>query len=498
MKNKIFITIYSILLTATISAHASKAVEAPARVFKDKFEPKMSELYKEYNLQGDFLVGVVDESGLIYSQAINKQSIHGEKISLNNDTPFFIASHTKAMTGTLLKILEEEGLVNLDKSLYDYLPDLLSNDKVNAQSITVKQLLNHTAGFTSTVHTFKTAFLGAKGGKKELIKALNHQMLTAPAGKFRYSNTGPIIAGMIVEKVTGHSWQEEMNKRIFAPLLMSNTSSKVSDYPAGSILPSIETTADNAIFRSGFYKKDNTMHAAGGTITTINDMAKWLQFNINQETSIVKNKGSFVELHQATTTQKKTYFTYERVAYSLGWDIATYHGETILTRFGGYGGISFHASFMPSKKLGIIAFSNEERAYALPHLAANYLYNLVLEDDSADEIFELEKQSFKKAYDTQNKRALTKEMQLRFSDTNNELIGTYKADDNWPDIIITKSRDMYLFKWGVLSGPILAYSNSDQPFIAALGPISRSFSVQKEKIGITILTNGSIKYTKVK
>lgn len=498
MKNSIFITLCSLLLTTTISAHATKTIGDPTQIFKEKFESKVTELYQEYHLQGDFLVGVVGENGLIYSQVINKQSINGEKSSINNNTPFFIASHTKAMTGTLLKILEEEGLVNLNKSLYDYLPELISNNKINAKTITVRQLLNHTSGFTSTMHSFKTAFLGATEGEKELIEALNNKILSAPAGKFRYSNTGPIIAGMIVEKVTGNSWQEEMHKRIFLPLQMNMTSAKVSDYPVGSILPSIETTTSNTIFRSGFYKTDNTMHAAGGTITTMHDMAKWLKFNITEEISIIKDKKSFSELHQATTTQKKTYFTYERVGYSLGWDIATYHGETILTRFGGYGGISFHASFMPSKKLGIIAFSNDERAYTLPHLTANYLYNLASGNKSADMIFEQEKLSFKKAFDSQNKQALSIAMLLDSTNANDKLIGTYKSDDNWPLITITKSNNRYSFKWGELSGPILSNNNSEQPFLAALGPLNRVFSVQIRKGKIITLTNGSLKYTKIK
>lgn len=494
---KIIIAICYLFFTATISAHSAKSIEATTQIFKEKFEHKIAELYQEYHLQGDFLVGVVGKEGLIYSHAVNKQLLNEGKTSLNNDTPFFIASHTKAMTGTLLKILEEEGKVNLNQSIDDYLPKLITTSKVDTKSITVNQLLNHTAGFTSVMHTFKTAFLGTKNGEGELLDALNYKILTAPPGKFRYSNTGPIIAGMVVEKVTGNSWQDEMKKRIFSPLLMTNTSAKISDYPENSILPSIQTTDDNTIFRRGFYKKDNTMHAAGGIVSTINDLAKWLQFNINQDTSILKSKNAFTELHQATTIQKKTYFTYQRVAYSLGWDIATYNGETILTRFGGYGGISFHASFMPSKQLGVIAISNEERAYKLPHLAANYLYNLASNIQSAETIFANEKHSFQKGYDYQNKHSLDIKMQLPSSSTNNQLIGRYQTDNNWPEITISQSGDGYLFQWGELSGPILKSSEQERPFIAALGALNRRFSVTKQGENIIALTNGSLKYTKV-
>ena len=89
-------------------------------------------------------------------------------------------------------------------------------------------------------------------------------------------------------------------------------------------------------------------------------------------------------------------------------------------------------------------------------------------------------------------------MQLNFSDANNELIGTYKSNDDWPEITITKSKGSYSFKWGELSGPILKSSEEEKTYIVAFGPLSRGFSVQKDGGRIATLTTGSLKYIKVK
>ena len=113
-------------------------------------------------------------------------------------------------------------------------------------------------------------------------------------------------------------------------------------------------------------------------------------------------------------------------------------------------------------------------------------------------IFEQEKLSFKKAFDSQNKQAPSIAKLLDSTNANDKLIGTYKSDDNWPLITITKSNNRYSFKWGELSGPILSNNNSEQPFLAALGPLNRVFSVQIQKGKIITLTNGSLKYTKIK
>jgi len=210
--------------------------------------------------------------------------------------------------------------------------------------------------------TWETAFLGYSGKSEELINDLNTDFPFDPSGKFRYSNVGPIIASMVVENITGKTWKSEMKEYIFTPLKMENTSANVSDYELKDIRPSLTVSKEKGIIEKGFYKDDITMHAAGGIISTINDLSKWLSANIGED-NILLNKNSWSELHTSTTPQDKRYFTYHRTGYSLGWDIAEYQKEKILTRFGNLAGISFHISFMPEKKIGIIAFSNDNRAY---------------------------------------------------------------------------------------------------------------------------------------
>ena len=465
--------------------------------FTSHFESKIKSLYKEYELQGDFILGIVDEKGLVYSYALNRDLPNGKNSSLNNHTPFYVASHTKAFTGTLLKILEEHGILNLDKSLHDYLPELTLDGKVDTKTVTVRQLLNHTAGFSSTLHSYKTAYLGYSVGSKELVQALNSNISTTPFGKFSYSNTGPNIAGMIVEKVTGNDWKGEMEKRIFEPLNMANTSTHVSYYNAEQILPAVRTTAENTVYRSGFYKTDETMGPAGGVISNLNDLSQWLRFNIKQETSILKDSNSFIELHQTTISQDKKWFTYKRYGYSLGWDIANYQNETILTRFGGYAGTGIHVSFMPSRKIGIIAFFNESGSSKLPHLAANYAYNLISNNVNAESIFEEEKEIYKNSYEREKSKAPSMALEIRHSDLNDKFIGVYQNSDGWPDITIKREKDSYLLKWGILSGPILNSQKLDCHYIAALGATDRTICFQVKDGNVGFLINGSLKFKKI-
>lgn len=490
----LLILISTIMLSYTDTAKEAFLSDNPN--FKMTFEEKVKTIYTINELAGDFLIGVVNEKGLVFSYALNRDIADGKKSKLDDNSPIYIASHTKSFSGTLLKILEEEGTIDLNKTMNDYLPELVFDGSVDTKSITVKDMLNHTHGINSTMLTWKTAFLGYNNGNSELFQALNSNFERDPSRQFRYSNTGPVLACMVVDKVSGRSWKGLMKEKIFEPLGMTNTSGNVSDYNLKDIFPAIQVTNDGAVFSSGFYKKDNTMSAAGGTISTINDLAKWLKFNINRETSILKKKESFNELHRKTTDQKRTYFTYERFGYSLGWDLATYQEDTILTRFGSYAGISFHLSFIPSRKMGIVAYSNENRADRLPHLMANYVYNLLGKNIKVEELYKEEMEMFVASFN-KVQRFPEAGMKLSGSDESDKITGTYTNNLGWPEIAINKTSDGYEFIWGSLDGPVYKIPDPGQSYLSDLGPMMRQFGFSEKGGTVDSLFTGSLKYKKV-
>lgn len=456
--------------------------------FSLNFETQVNQIFREKDLEGDFIFAIVDENGLVYSYALNNEILEGNLSSLDNNSPIYIASHTKSFTGTLAKILEEKGKIDLDKSLSHYLPELNFRDSIDTDKINIKELLNHTHGSFSTSLTWKTAFLGYSGKNSELIKDFNTDFLHDPSGSFRYSNVGPIITGIVMEKVTGNSWKDEMKKHIFQPLKMSNTTTRVSDLEFKSIRASVTVSNEQGIVETGFYKSDITMHASGGIISTVNDLSRWLSANIAQDAQLL-TKNSWNELHTSTMPQDKEYFTYDRIGYSLGWDVAQYQRDTILTRFGGLAGISFHISFIPEKKIGIIAFSSDNRAYLLPHLMANYAYNK-LDLKSADSIFEEEKIKFEKAFANENEIVYPKESQLLKQDkAYKKMLGSYRSNAGWPSIRISEKDHHYIFNWGVLTGEI--YKTEAGSYTSNLGFLSRDFEIKNDT-----LTTGSLIYVK--
>ena len=483
---------WATLATLSVSPISAKSINnADLARIQNTFPENIEALYRQNDLKGDLLIAVVDSTGLRYSYTLNKNGAN-ESSGLTTSTPFLIASHTKALTGTLAQILESQGRFDINAPIKTYLADNISDKRIATNDITIGQLLNHTAGFTSIQHTFKTAYLGFENSQ-DVNNALNLDTLVAPPGKFRYSNTGPILAATAMEKATGKSWKTLMHDEIFVPLGMNNTSAFISTYPENTILPTIETDKEGNVSRTGLFKTDNTLHASGGIVSNLADMSKWLQFNLLQSKQLSNKEDFFAQLHQATAEQDKRYFTYDRNGYSLAWDIADYHGKKLLTRFGGYAGVSFHASFMPEEQVAVVSFYNEERAFLLPHVAANLIYNLITSPENAQNRYAIELDSFNKTLQREMQHAL--DSSLRVNKLDDAYLGRYTAAQGWPEIkIFTKDNQIWL-RWGEQQGPL--YQNAkDNLFIAALGPISREISLAIVD-GKAHLTNGSINYVKV-
>ncbi|MFJ8230470.1 serine hydrolase domain-containing protein [Streptomyces sp. NPDC094448] len=148
---------------------------------------------------------------------------------------FRVASITKTFVATVLLQLEEEGKLSLDDTVEKWLPGLVRGNGNDGRKITVRQLLNHTSGifnYTSDPdYAKKYLHEGYLENRYENVPpeyhvkvALAHRPDFAPGTGFTYSNTGYVLAGMIIEKVSGRTYEHEVHKRIIKPLKLRSTS----------------------------------------------------------------------------------------------------------------------------------------------------------------------------------------------------------------------------------------------------------------------------------
>lgn len=151
----------------------------------------------------------------------------GTEIPATLDDKWHLGSDTKAMTATLIGRLVEQDLLKWDTTVSDVFPDLASTFHPDMKNVTILQLLSHRAGLPANLSRWSTIlFMAGAGGtaQAQRIQALKNTFSKkpefTPESKYQYSNLGYVIAGAIVEKVTGMSWEEAIQDKIFKPLDM--------------------------------------------------------------------------------------------------------------------------------------------------------------------------------------------------------------------------------------------------------------------------------------
>lgn len=193
----------------------------------EKIDEVVETLYKNGQFQGVVLVSVRGE--IIYKKAVGYANIE-DSIPNTIDTKFRIASFTKPITAILILQLIEEGQVKLDGKLIEYLPEF---NVEGAENITIHQLLTHTAGITG--HPRIPNLLDIEKQhytREEFLKLImNYDLVYKPGEGKEYSNFGYGLLGLLIEKVSGKSYDEVMNEKICNPAGMTNTLSDITEIP---------------------------------------------------------------------------------------------------------------------------------------------------------------------------------------------------------------------------------------------------------------------------
>ncbi|GAB2681735.1 serine hydrolase domain-containing protein [Nocardia goodfellowii] len=153
----------------------------------------------------------------------------GTAISADVPQHVRIGSVTKTFTAAIALQLVAENRIDLDRPIGTYLPGLLAGDGVDGNAITVRQILGHRSGLPEpTAYPHLNEYTAARDGHtytpaQEIALALRSPAQFAPGTRFAYTNTNYIVAGMLIEAVTGHRFTDELRDRILTPLRLADT-----------------------------------------------------------------------------------------------------------------------------------------------------------------------------------------------------------------------------------------------------------------------------------
>jgi len=273
---------------------------------------------------------------------------NNDDLPITQDSPFYLGSTSKTFTALAVMRLFEQGKIELDNSVKDYLPDFEIQNKEYESKITVRHLLNHTSGLSSKDMQDTSMGMDNLDDELNVLNTCNPDY--APGIHYTYFNSNYRLLGLLVERVSGMSFQNFMSNEIFLPLDMSRTTAGVTTgvVPVSGHGQLFGITIEREqVFRKGAVP-------SGYMISTANDISKFLIEELKAykgESSILK-KETILKTWQPSDTSDNS--------YAMGWLAVT---DSIGNKFYVHGGaLEGYQSFFylnPDKDIGFVVLMNQ-------------------------------------------------------------------------------------------------------------------------------------------
>lgn len=316
-------------------------------------------------------VAVLKDGKIYHKNTYGIRSLKtGAKVDEN--TLFGIASNTKAFTTAALAQLVDKNKLDWDTKVTDIIPEFKLNDAYVTNEFTVRDLVTHRSGLGLGAGDLMVFPASNTTTKKELIHNLRYlKPVSSFRSKYDYDNLLYIVAGEIVARVSGKSYDEYISDNLLKPLGMERSKLSISEIEAdpnridghAPVNGKLETTV--ATFTQ-------IATPAAGIYASINDMTKWVQAQLDKGKYGPKLKDSLFseKAHREMWTPQtivrsgsgpyNTHFS----AYGLGWFLSDVNGYFQATHTGGLLGIVSQVTIIPELELGIIVLTNQQSGAA--------------------------------------------------------------------------------------------------------------------------------------
>ncbi|MFT5161825.1 MAG: CubicO group peptidase (beta-lactamase class C family) [Alteromonadaceae bacterium] len=369
------------LMPFSLFSADAAAKESPAPVDLVQIKQTIEKAMKAFNVPG-IAVAIVKDDKVIMSKGFGLIQM-GKRDKVNADTLFGIASNTKAFTTAALAILADEGKLNWDDKVTDYLPSFALRDPYVTQQFTIRDMLSHRSGLGIGAGDLMI-WPASDITTDEIIKRVRYlKPMTSFRSEYAYDNLMYVMAGEIVARVSKMSWHEFIQKRILTPLKMTQTRMRYSAIEANNHnVATAHAPVDGQIKPVGGDFLES-FSSAGSIASSVNDMSQWLRVQLKGgliDTTGDKDNRLFsgvkgIEMWTPNTLQDVPPFNEEMDrthfrAYGLGWRLNDHQGYKMVSHTGGIMGMVSRVVMIPEKQLGVVILTNQQSGpafYAIAH-----------------------------------------------------------------------------------------------------------------------------------
>jgi CubicO group peptidase (beta-lactamase class C family) len=347
-----------ILILLTLVTSCAACVSTPTVI--GSLEQRLDRLVEQLEQQRLALhipgmaIAVVKDDEVILAQGFGVADIEKET-PVTPETIFAIGSSTKAFTATIVGMLVDEGKMDWDDAITDYLPyftlDIESEDET--AQVAIRDLLCHRTGFCRMGLLFAS---GEVPREEVLLAATAAEPWTGFNEEFYYSNVMFMAAGVAAGKAAGTDWDTLVAERIFEPLGMESSSTSVSQAQTDSRLSlGYLWDEDLEAYKYKPMRNVDNIGPAGAINSNVLDMAKWVRLQLGRGEYEGQRLISEEQLSETWTSQIEIA---EGLSYGLGWMLQEWEGQPVIEHGGNVDGFSAQVALLPESNLGFVLLTN--------------------------------------------------------------------------------------------------------------------------------------------
>lgn len=322
---------------------------------------------KKFEVAG-LAVAIVKDGKIIYKKGFGVRSIE-TKEPVNEFTNFQIASNSKAFTTAALSILEEEGKLKWDDKVKNYIPEFKMYNDYVTENFNIQDLLTHRSGLGLGAGDLMFFPDGTNFTIKDIATSFQYfKPASAFRTKFDYDNLLYLVAGEIITRTSGMSYEDFIQKRILEPLQMNNSYASLTLMKDKSNLSAAHSSETGSIKKIATYN-EMINSAAGGILSNVNDMSNWMIMHLNKgkygndlKSTLfsLKNHNEMWRLHTVEETNTFPRYNSHFNGYGLGWFLNDMKGNLSVSHTGGLPGMLSIIRMIPDLNLGIVILTNTE------------------------------------------------------------------------------------------------------------------------------------------
>jgi CubicO group peptidase (beta-lactamase class C family) len=347
--NKILLTFGTIFLIFSSCKKKESVIESDL-ILNQKIATKIDSIGADHISNGKLMgmsIAIVKEGKTIYENGFGFADSEKTK-PITDKSIFLLASISKLIESVMIMKLVEEEKLSLDNTLYELLPEFPNTDQ--AMNINLRHLLTHTSGLPEYSAEIDSAFVKTKVNptKEDYFSFFKkNRLLFEPGTNYSYCNSGYLLMGMIIEKVTGNSFQEEVNRIINRP---SNLNLKL-------IAESVNNERTSAYFELNDTLLNPFEHwtwikGDGGLTATAKELA---EFPFIWKNGTIITKQSFNQMIQPIELIDGIVSD-----YGLGVILGEFEGEPIIGHAGGHKTVKSMMVYFPKKNISIVVLVNTD------------------------------------------------------------------------------------------------------------------------------------------